>query len=88
MSVWSYCIGCGDPLPLPDLKDAVRGAQICSDCGREQRPLDTHTKDEIVGEILDRIEALELVVIEVIGKKPPWPRSKPEAMQTDDPDPL
>lgn len=92
MSTWAYCkgkSGCGAALPYPDLKDALRGFQICYACGADQPPLDAHTSGESIQELLDRVEALELVIVDLIGKKPPWPVGRVEQPHDeDDGDPL
>jgi len=62
---YAYCYNCDEPFAPPELADAMRGHQICSEC-EETRSL----SDYEIGECANDIEQkLKLLTDKVFGNK-------------------
>ena len=57
MSDWMYCNNCRQGMPEPLIREAIYGFTQCLNCETINEP--GKTTEDILIELLDRIEALE-----------------------------
>lgn len=61
MGYWAYCRhpGCFEPVPEPTIREVIADEQYCAD---GHKNLATMSRDDVLLELVERIEALEAEV--------------------------